>query len=42
MKMRKAHKQGQTYGCDDCIYLRGKRCILWEVKVTNPSNSHCV
>jgi len=39
--MRKAHKKGQTYGCDDCQYLKGKHCKLWEVKIDEPHNSHC-
>ncbi len=39
--MRKAHEPGKSYGCDDCSYLKGKRCTLWEVKVENPSDNHC-
>ncbi len=39
--MRKAHIKGKTYGCDDCAYLKVKRCKLWEVKVDDPENSHC-
>lgn len=39
--MRIAHDKTKTYGCDDCQYLKRKRCQLWEVKVDNPHNSHC-
>lgn len=28
-------------GCDNCKYLTGKRCKLWQVKVQNPNDSHC-
>jgi len=38
---RKAHVPGKSYGCDDCSYLKGNRCKLWEVKVDDPHNSHC-
>ena len=31
----------QDYGCDDCKYLKGKRCSLWEIKIDDPHNSHC-
>jgi len=31
----------KTYGCDDCKYLKGKRCTLWEVKVEDAHNSSC-
>ncbi len=31
----------KTYGCDDCKYLNGKRCKLWQVAVANPHDSHC-
>ncbi len=31
----------KDYGCDDCKYLKGKRCTMWEVKVSDPHNSHC-
>lgn len=33
--------EDKTYGCDDCKYLKGKRCILWQVKVEDAHNSHC-
>ena len=39
--VRKAHEAGKTYGCDDCSYLKGKRCRLWEVKVNEPEDSCC-
>ena len=31
----------KSFGCDDCKYLKGSRCRLWEVKVSDPYNSHC-
>jgi len=31
----------RDYGCDDCKYLKGNRCTMWEVKVDYPYNSHC-
>lgn len=39
--IRKAHIKKISYGCDDCSYLNGKRCKLWEIKVNDPHNSHC-
>ncbi len=39
--MRLAHEANKTYGCDDCSYLKGKRCTLWELKVDNPGGSYC-
>lgn len=33
--------EDKTLGCDDCIYLKGGRCRLWQVKVSDPHNSHC-
>ena len=30
-----------TFGCDDCIYLKGHRCKLWEAKIDDPHDSHC-
>ncbi len=39
--MRIAHNPTKSYGCDDCGYLKGKRCTLWEVKVSDPRDSHC-
>ena len=30
-----------SVGCDDCKFLKGKRCTMWEVKVSDPHNSHC-
>jgi hypothetical protein len=35
-------EEGKTFGCDDCFFYRGYRCRLWEVKVEDPHNSHCV
>lgn len=42
--MDKTETKGQPkdYGCDDCVYCRSHRCGLWEVKVEDPHNSHCV
>ena len=40
--MRLAHDKNKTYGCDDCSYLKGKRCQLWQIKIDDPHNSHCV
>jgi len=31
----------KTYGCNDCRMLKGNHCKLWQVKVTDPHNSHC-
>jgi hypothetical protein len=31
----------KTFGCDDCRYLTGKRCKLWQVKVEDAHNQHC-
>ncbi len=31
----------KDFGCDDCKYLKGHRCTLWQVKVSDPHNSHC-
>ena len=30
-----------TTGCDDCRYLKGNHCTLWNVMVADPRNSHC-
>ena len=42
METRKVKTPGKTYGCDDCRYYRNHRCKLWDVKVDDPSDSHCV
>jgi len=39
--MRKEHVAGKSYGCDDCSYLKEKRCTLWEMKIAKPKDSHC-
>ena len=31
----------KDYGCDDCKFLKGKRCKLWQVRVNYPHESHC-
>lgn len=31
----------ETFGCDNCVYLKGQRCQLWEVKVIDAHNSSC-
>lgn len=31
----------KDYGCDNCRMLKGNHCKLWQVKVTDPHNSHC-
>ena len=30
-----------SVGCDNCNFLSGKRCKLWQVKVENPNDAHC-
>ncbi len=30
-----------SIGCDNCKFLTGKRCKLWQVKVEVPDDSHC-
>ena len=29
------------FGCDNCKYLKGKHCKLWQIKIENPHDSHC-
>jgi len=34
----------ESFGCNNCTYLKGKqgkRCALWEVKVSEPENQSC-
>jgi len=31
----------EDFGCDNCKYLNGKCCKLWQVKVEDAHNSHC-
>ncbi len=31
----------KDFGCDNCKYLNGHHCKLWQVKVADPHNSHC-
>lgn len=31
----------RTAACEDCRYLKSKRCELWEVKISEPDNQHC-
>ena len=33
--------QKTTPSCDDCKFLVGHQCKMWEVKIKNPHNSHC-
>ena len=39
--MTMTEAQRETYGCDDCRFLIGKRCKLWQVAVPDPHDSHC-
>jgi hypothetical protein len=35
-------RSGESSGnCAKCKYLKGKRCALWEVKVTDPTDQWC-
>lgn len=41
VKMEKQKKEN-SFGCDNCKFLKGKRCTMWEIKIADPSDSHCV
>lgn len=28
-------------GCNNCTYLKGKHCKLWQITVKQPDDSHC-
>ena len=42
METRKVKNPNKTYGCDDCKYHRNHHCKLWQIKVNDPHDSHCV
>jgi hypothetical protein len=29
------------FGCDNCKYLNGKQCKLWQVRVSDAHNQSC-
>ena len=37
----RGYHKSNCIGCDGCKYYKANRCKLWEVKVSEPSNSHC-